>query len=340
MIATASASVSAPATYAAATSPMLWPTTASGTTPHACHSAASATSIANSTGCTTSIRSSRDVVSDAVSSASTEKSASAAIAPSHASSAARNAGSSVSSCRPIPSHCAPWPGNTNTTLPGPLPAACPRTTPAGVSPLAASASAARNSSRERAATASRCSSALRVVAALKATSASPSSGCASRCAASRAACALTAAALLPDTTTSSADRAGASTTGATTGASSSTTCALVPLMPKELTAAKRGRFVRGQAIGSRATLTGSVSHGRFGLRSPNSGCPGIDSCCIARTALSRPAIPAAGSRCPRFAFADPRTSGLSAGRLLPYTAANACTSIGSPSGVPVPWHST
>ena len=61
----ASSSASAPATYAAATSPMLCPTTASGSTPHERQSAASATSIANSTGCTTSISSSCELASSA-----------------------------------------------------------------------------------------------------------------------------------------------------------------------------------------------------------------------------------------------------------------------------------
>ena len=54
----ASRSDSAPATYAAAISPCEWPITASGATPTERHSSASDTITANSTGCTTSTRSS------------------------------------------------------------------------------------------------------------------------------------------------------------------------------------------------------------------------------------------------------------------------------------------
>lgn len=41
-----------------------------------------------------------------------------------------------------------------------------------------------------------------------------------------------------------------------------------------------------------------------------------------------------------FVLSAPSKSGRSAGRPSPYTADSACTSIGSPSDVPVPWHST
>ena len=49
---TASASEIAPETYAAATSPRLWPTTAAGVTPHDRHNSARPTCSANTTGCT------------------------------------------------------------------------------------------------------------------------------------------------------------------------------------------------------------------------------------------------------------------------------------------------
>ena len=54
MILAASSRLSAPATHAAATSPMLWPTTAFGSTPHERHRAANAIWIANSAGWITS----------------------------------------------------------------------------------------------------------------------------------------------------------------------------------------------------------------------------------------------------------------------------------------------
>ena len=49
-----------------------------------------------------------------------------------------------------------------------------------------------------------------------------------------------------------------------------------------------------------------------------------------------PATPAAASRWPILVFADPMSSGLSAARPFPRTAAAAWTSIGSPSEVQVP----
>ncbi len=79
----ASASDSAPATCAAATSPMLWPTTASGSIPHARHSAARATSIAKSAGCVTSTRSSLDRSESATSSSRSDQSTCGASARSH-----------------------------------------------------------------------------------------------------------------------------------------------------------------------------------------------------------------------------------------------------------------
>ena len=80
----ASSRDSAPATWAAATSPMLWPTTASGSTPHARHSAASATWRAKRIGWATSIRSSRDRAASAASSSRSDQSTCGASARSHA----------------------------------------------------------------------------------------------------------------------------------------------------------------------------------------------------------------------------------------------------------------
>ena len=57
--------------------------------------------------------------------------------------------------------------------------------------------------------------------------------------------------------------------------------------------------------------------------------------------LHTPTKPEAASRCPTFVFAAPSFNRpRSSGRARPYTAPNACTSIGSPNDVPVPWHST
>lgn len=57
--AAASAVLSAPATQAAAISPMLWPITTSGSTPQARHRAESATWTAQRAGCTISVRDSQ-----------------------------------------------------------------------------------------------------------------------------------------------------------------------------------------------------------------------------------------------------------------------------------------
>ena len=51
-------------------------------------------------------------------------------------------------------------------------------------------------------------------------------------------------------------------------------------------------------------------------------------------------MPAAASRWPTFVFTDCTSSGRSGDRPAPNTARRARTSIGSPSVVPVPWHST
>ena len=57
-------------------------------------------------------------------------------------------------------------------------------------------------------------------------------------------------------------------------------------------------------------------------------------------ALIIPAMPAADSRWPMFVLTDPRSSGGRVDRSRPSTAPSACTSIGSPSLVPVPCAST
>ncbi len=62
-------------------------------------------------------------------------------------------------------------------------------------------------------------------------------------------------------------------------------------------------------------------------------------CSIASTTFMIPAAPAAAWVCPMLDFADPITTGRSGARPAAITAPSACTSIGSPSDVPVPWHS-
>ena len=81
--AAASSSESIPATHAAAISPWLWPATASGTTPAACHTAASATDTAHSAGCSTSSRLSYGAPSAPASTSSTRHPVSGSSAAEH-----------------------------------------------------------------------------------------------------------------------------------------------------------------------------------------------------------------------------------------------------------------
>lgn len=60
----------------------------------------------------------------------------------------------------------------------------------------------------------------------------------------------------------------------------------------------------------------------------------------ASTALMRPAMPAAPSRWPTLGLIEPTKMGLSASRLPHNARDTAKHSLGSPAGVPVPWHST
>ncbi len=107
----ASRRLSAPATRAAAVSPMLCPTQTSGRTPASPSAAASETSIAHSAGCTWSIAVGNSLAS--VSNSSTDQPSSSRMAASQAVISARNAAERASSPRPMPSHCEPCPGKTN-----------------------------------------------------------------------------------------------------------------------------------------------------------------------------------------------------------------------------------
>ncbi len=117
---TASSSVNTPATHAATSSPMLWPATSSGSTPHERHSAQSAYSSVNSAGCVYPVWSSSPASalpsSDHITSRSGRES-SPSNSDTHRSNASRNAGHASCSPRPIPATCAPCPVNRNATLP-------------------------------------------------------------------------------------------------------------------------------------------------------------------------------------------------------------------------------
>lgn len=147
-----SATLSAPATTAAATSPMECPITAAGRTPCARHSAASPSCMANSTGW---MRSQPTSSSPARSAARTENPVSARISGSTSAIVAANAGSTTSRSRPIPGHCDPCPENTQTVSRGALAMAVPVTTFGAGRPATNARRPATSSSREDATTPSR-----------------------------------------------------------------------------------------------------------------------------------------------------------------------------------------
>ena len=119
----------------------------------------------------------------------------------------------------------------------------------------------------------------------------------------------------------------------TSGADSSTTCAFVPLNPKELTPAMRGCPFPPHGVVVVGTTTGNVAQSTCGFGSFRCRCAGIISCWSASTVLITPATPAAASRWPMFVFTDPTASGVCRSAK---TAPIARSSIGSPNGVPVP----
>src|SRR5690606_21492203 len=100
-----------------ATSPRLWPTTTSGTTPHERQSSVSAICTQEISGCTTSTSSNLECAGSAESSSSSDHPASSRTTRSQRSSTALKTGSAAISPRPIPSHCEPCGEYTNTSGP-------------------------------------------------------------------------------------------------------------------------------------------------------------------------------------------------------------------------------
>ncbi|RGC65731.1 hypothetical protein C5N14_27180 [Micromonospora sp. MW-13] len=117
-------------------------------------------------------------------------------------------------------------------------------------------------------------------------------------------------------------------------------CTLVPLIPNEDTAARRGRSTAGHGCGSVSSATAPAAQSTCGDGWSTCRVDGSSPYRIAMIILITPATPAAAWECPMFDLIDPRNSGRSAGRPCPYVASNACASIGSPSMVPVPCAST
>ena len=140
----ASSREQAPAATAAANSPMLWPMTTAGTTPHEAQSSVSAICSEKSAGWAYSVRFRR--ASSSSKSASATGMPSAANEARHRWSAVRNTGSSPARSSPIRAYCAPCPENMNTIgSRRPLPFA----PPAPRAPRGNRSSSARSSSRSR-----------------------------------------------------------------------------------------------------------------------------------------------------------------------------------------------
>ena len=116
--------------------------------------------------------------------------------------------------------------------------------------------------------------------------------------------------------------------------------ALVPLMPKAETPARRGRPVSGQGVGSVSRRMAPLDQSMCGEGSSACSVRGSRPCLIASTILITPATPAAAWLWPMLDFSEPSQSGRSPLRPSPYVASRACASMGSPSVVPVPCAST
>ncbi|GDY42844.1 hypothetical protein SANT12839_037260 [Streptomyces antimycoticus] len=124
------------------------------------------------------------------------------------------------------------------------------------------------------------------------------------------------------------------------GACSRMVCALVPLMPNEDTAARRGWSVSGQARPSVSSETAPADQSTLGVGWSTCRVRGSVPWRIAMTILMMPATPAAAWVWPMLDLMEPSHSGWSSVWLRPYVASRACASMGSPRVVPVPWAST
>ncbi len=317
-----SSGLNTPATQAAAYSPRLWPTTASGRTPHEAQNSASATWRRKTAGWSSSAR------ACAAGSANTSSGPTPVRRRNSSacrSSAARNAGWSRWSSTAMPAYSELCPGKRNPIVGLPRPdspaSACPVPSRSHDSMRSAAACS------ESASTLSRCRSVRRPVWLVQARSVRAAPGSRSRLAHCPARdC--SASALFALIVMSSGP--GRRSVGVRSGACSSTAKALVPPIPRELTAARRGDPGRG----SGCALTNRPDSSSFsrGLGAVKYGLGGIWPRCRASAALIRPAMPDAASMCPISAFTEPMAQGAS----WPNSFFSAAISVGSPSGTPVP----
>ncbi len=310
----ASARSSTPAAWAAEISPIECPARKSGRTPRCARSRKRAVWKAKSAVCVYRVRLRSSASSPNITSLSGSSSCGSSSAQTSSSASAKTGYVSYNS-RPIPGRCDPWPEKRKAVFPVPLGAALPVTTRAVSSPSASSRSAVRKVSRVSARTTARCSKVARAVARVWATSPMRSSGWASRCSPSSAACARRADSLRPDSSHGTSPVSGVPVVGsgwgigwgaAAVGACSRMTWALVPLMPKEEMAARRGRSTVGQGVCwvRRVRLPACQSTSSLG----RSMCRdwGSSPCCMAWIILMMPAAPAAAWVWPMLDLIEPR----------------------------------
>ncbi|GAA2934084.1 hypothetical protein GCM10020221_32250 [Streptomyces thioluteus] len=133
----------------------------------------------------------------------------------------------------------------------------------------------------------------------------------------RAACRRSPAGVFAERTQGATGAGSAASDAGPSGAASRITWALVPLMPKDETADRRGRSSSGQSRCAVRRPTAPDSQSTW--------CEGVDACRvrgmmpwrIACTILMIPATPAAAWVCPMLDFSEPSHNGRSSGRSWP-----------------------
>ena len=122
------------------------------------------------------------------------------------------------------------------------------------------------------------------------------------------------------------------------GGGASTTAALVPPSPIELTSTYRSSS--GQVSGSVGTRNGLSASSPSSRGRSKSGCGGTRPVRTTCTALISPAIPAADSACPMLTFTEPSPQKPVRSVVARSPSVRPASSTWSPSGVPEPCAST
>ncbi|SKI62887.1 Uncharacterised protein [Mycobacteroides abscessus subsp. abscessus] len=232
-----------------------------------------------------------------------------------------NTGSASNSSRAMPGYWLPCPVNSHAVV-GWL-VCSPRTTPGRRRFCASSSRPSRAVWIESTTSAARCSKCDRPRPAVRHTSSRSTSGCAASQDSYRCATAASASGDRADSGSTltgadcGVDASSSSGVACGWGASSISTCALVPVKPKELTPARRGRPFACHGIALSTTRTGSDSHGMCGDGLSKCRLCGNTPFCNDNTTLIRPAAPEADSVCPMFDLTEPISSGRSASREPP-----------------------